>query len=68
MVVNNISEQAQEKLLKAIDIAEILNVSRAMAYKLMKTKEIPTVYIGSARRVRPVDLQEFIKENLITQK
>jgi excisionase family DNA binding protein len=68
MVVSNISEQTQEKLLNAVDVAEILNISRAMAYKLMQTKEIPTVYIGSARRIRPADLHEFIQKNLTSRK
>ena len=54
-----------ESLLKAIEVAEILNISRAMAYRLMQTRQIPTVRIGSSRRVRPVDLQNFIKHNLI---
>lgn len=53
-----------EKLLKAIEVAEILNISRAMAYELMRQGKIPTVHIGCARRVRPVDLQEFISRNL----
>lgn len=52
------------QLLKAIEIAEILNISRALAYRLMQTREIPTVCIGSARRVRPVDLQNYINDNL----
>ena len=55
----------EERLLKAVEIAEILNISRAMAYRLMQTRKIPTVRIGSARRVRPVDLQNYIQENLI---
>ena len=55
----------EERLLKAVEIAEILNISRAMAYRLMQTRKIPTVRIGSARRVRPVDLHNYIQENLI---
>jgi len=52
------------KLLKAPDVAEILNISRAMAYRLMQTREIPTVCIGTARRVRPEDLHNYINTNL----
>ena len=54
----------QNRLLNAIQVAEILNVSRAMAYRLMQTNEIPTVCIRKARRVRPVDLQNYIKGNM----
>ena len=53
------------QLLKAVEVAHILNVSRAMAYRLMQTREIPTVQIGPARRVRPVDLRNYIQDNLI---
>ena len=50
-------------LLKAKEVAEILKVSRAMAYTLMQRGEIPTVRIGKARRVRPEDLIEYINKN-----
>ena len=55
----------EERLLKAIEVAEILNISRAMAYRLMQTKKISTVRIGKACRVRPVDLKNYIQANLI---
>jgi len=55
----------EERLLKAIEVAEILNISRAMAYRLMQTRQIPTVRIGTSRRVRLVDLQNYIKANLM---
>lgn len=54
----------QERLLKATDVAEILNISRAMAYQLLQQGKIRSVNIGSARRVRLQDLQFFIEENL----
>ena len=54
-----------ESLLKATDVAEILNISKSMAYRLMQTSEIPTVSIGTARRVRPIDLHNYIHDNLI---
>jgi len=50
-------------LLKAKDVAEILQISRAMAYNLMQRGEIPTVRIGKARRVRPEDLIKYIESN-----
>lgn len=53
-----------EKLLKAKDIAEILNVSRAMAYQLIQQGKIRSVQIGTARRVRLQDLEFFIEDNL----
>jgi excisionase family DNA binding protein len=53
-----------EQLLKATDIAQILNISRAMAYRLMQLGEIRTVSIGTAKRVRRKDLLAYIENNL----
>ncbi len=52
------------RLLKATEIAEILNISRAFAYRLMKQGDIPVVQIGGARRVRLNDLENFISVNI----
>lgn len=55
---------ATHVLLKATDIAEFLNISKFMAYRLMQTGEIPTINIGKAKRVRPLDLHNFINRNI----
>ncbi len=52
------------KLLNAAQVAERLNVSKPLVYKLMQTGKIQHVRINSARRVRSEDLEEFIKSNL----
>ncbi len=52
------------RLLKATEIAELLNISRAFAYRLMKQGDIPVVQIGGARRVRLNDLENFISVNI----
>ena len=52
------------KLLKAKEVAEILNISRSMSYRIIQRGEIRSVNIGSARRVRPTDLAEYINSNL----
>lgn len=59
---NNI--QPSQKLLKAVQVAEILNVSRAFAYQLMQKGVIPTVKILGARRVRPEDLSRYIQDHI----
>ena len=51
-------------LLRANDVAEILNISVPMAYRLMQRNEIRTVKIGKSRRVREEDLNSFIESNL----
>ena len=58
------AEQRNEGLLKAKEVAEILNVSKSLVYQLMRQGELQTVKIGATRRVRPKDLKAFIKNNL----
>ncbi len=52
------------KLLRGDDVAEILNVSRAFAYRLMAQGEIPTVRLGRSVRVRPNDLDQFLENSV----
>jgi putative molybdopterin biosynthesis protein len=54
----------EERLLKSDEVAEILHISRSMAYLLMKRGDLPAVRIGSSVRVRPGDLEEYIKKNV----
>jgi hypothetical protein len=54
----------ENRLLKAVEVAQILNISRALAYQLMKQRRIGTVHIRGACRVRPIDLQKFIEDNV----
>ncbi len=53
-----------ERLMKAAEVAKILNISRALAYQMMRCGEIRTVSIRTSVRVRPEDLQAFIQSNL----
>ncbi|MEX2161961.1 MAG: helix-turn-helix domain-containing protein [Anaerolineales bacterium] len=59
----NYEVQSPIKLLKAVQVAEILNVSRAFAYRLMQKGIIPTVKILGARRVCLEDLNRYIQKN-----
>ena len=49
-----------ERLLKPAEVADILQISRAKAYLLLKQGEIPTVRIGTLVRVRRGDLERYI--------
>ncbi len=51
------------RLLNAVEVAIILNISKAMVYKLMQMGRIKCVKINSSRRVRPEDLEEYIERN-----
>ena len=49
-------------LLKASEVAEILNIGLSKAYSLMQQGKIPTVRIDHSVRVRPGDLDEYIQK------
>ena len=51
-------------LLTIQEVADVLRVSKAMAYNLVQSGEIRSVHIRSSRRVRQRDLEEFIEFNL----
>lgn len=50
-----------ESLLKATQVAEILNISKSFVYKLIQLGDLESVKIGSVRRVTPSDLRKFIE-------
>jgi excisionase family DNA binding protein len=52
-----------ERLLTAIQVAEILNISKAGAYNLMQRGQLPSVKIGRNIRVIPRDLEQFIEDS-----
>lgn len=52
------------RLLKATEVAAILNISRSHVYQLMKLGEIRTVHIGSAKRIRLKDLLLYIEDSI----
>lgn len=49
----------RQTLLKVKDVAAILGISQASAYRLMRT-QIPAVRFGRTVRVRQEDLERFI--------
>ena len=51
-----------ERLLKADEVSRILNISRAMTYRLIQWGEIPVIRINHAVRVKPSDLNEYINK------
>jgi excisionase family DNA binding protein len=53
-----------EKLLKPAEVAEILQVSKALAYKMLKQGDIPTVRFGTTVRVRREDLEKYIYDKV----
>ena len=54
-----------QRLLKASEVARILNISKSMVYRLMKNGKIPYVRINQAFRIHPEDLDKFLEGNRI---
>ena len=52
-------------LLKADEVANLLNISLSLAYRLMQSGEIQTAKIKRAVRVRPEDLEIYIQRCLV---
>jgi len=52
-----------EKLLKASEVARILNISRSLVYRLIHTGKIPHIRINQAVRIHQDDLIKFIEGN-----
>jgi excisionase family DNA binding protein len=52
------------KLLRGGEVAKILDVSKAYAYRLMATGQIPIIKLGRSVRVRQEDLEAFINNNV----
>ena len=50
------------KLLTAVEIAQYLNISKALVYRLIANGEIPSVRFGRTVRVKQEDLESFIQK------
>lgn len=52
------------KLLKIPEVAETLSVSEVTVRRLIDRDELPSVRVGRTHRIRPVDLDRFVRANL----
>ena len=51
------------RLMKASEIAKVLHVSRAQAYKLLQTGAIPRYEFGGCIRAREEDVREYFRKH-----
>jgi excisionase family DNA binding protein len=56
-----------DRLLRLDEAAEALQVSDSTIRRLVRDKELKVVRIGRAVRVRPEDLEAFIRDRLATE-
>ena len=47
-------------LLKVVDLAKELNISKAKAYLLIKNKQIGSLMIDGSRRIMRVDVDNYL--------
>ena len=50
----------------AKDVARILKISKALAYRLISQGQIPSIRFGKTVRVKSGDLQRFIEQSIST--
>jgi len=55
------------RLLKASEVAQQLNIGLSLTYRLMQKGEIPNIRFGSCVRVLLSDLEEYIMKNRSSQ-
>lgn len=65
--ITSSSEKDQNYLINAREAAKRLGVSRSMIFKLVQNGELPAVRIGSAIRIRPQCLNDFVESHLINE-
>ena len=49
----------------AVEIAQILKISKSLAYRLIAQGEIPAIRFGRTVRVRQEDLEQFVEKYLV---
>ena len=54
------------RLLKVEEVSEMTKISTSHLYALISEGVLPAVQFGRAKRIRPEDLEEFIRSNLTT--
>ena len=62
------NSENEGRLLNGIEVARILNISKALAYRMMQKGEIRVVRFGKSVRVSESDLRTFIESHKQTQK
>jgi len=57
----------ETKLLRGREVAEILGISKALAYRLISQGSLPAVKFGRTIRIRNIDVDRFILDNLTSE-
>lgn len=58
----SIIERGEKVLLKPVQVAEFLNISKSKVYAMIKHNKIPFVYLDGCLRVPEEELKDWIKQ------
>lgn len=61
--VDSAVQTSRAQLLTVADVVVALRISRSSVYRLFDSGKLPWIQIGSSRRVRPEDLEQFIEQH-----
>jgi excisionase family DNA binding protein len=64
MINTSHKNEQTPNLLKPADVAITLNISKSLAYQLIRSGQLLSIRFRRSIRVRPVDLEVFISECL----
>ena len=54
-----------EKLIKGTEVAELLGISKALAYQLLESGEIKSIRFRRTVRCRPSELEKFLANHQV---
>ena len=57
----------ETRLLKGPEVAEILGISKALAYRLVSQGSLPAVKFGRTIRIRNIDVDRFVLDHLTSK-
>jgi len=64
MEFTNNNSHEKVHLLRPDEVAEVLNISKSLVYKLLQQGQIPAVRFNKTVRIRQVDLDNYIDKCL----
>ena len=56
-----VEDERDERLLRAAEVAEALNISKAQVYKLLQAGKIAAVRMEGCVRVKPSDVRAYVR-------
>jgi excisionase family DNA binding protein len=65
--INEIADSGTSLLLRPVDVATALGISRSKVFELLATQELPSVHIGRSTRIPRAQLEAWIQAQVCWQ-